>query len=221
MFHKLFDPENAVFRGFGRALDVMVLSAMWVVLCLPVVTLGPATTALYYASVKCLRRGQPAPYLNFLRCFRDNFKTGALAGLLLTAGGAALWLEHNLLVRMASGGSGEAVVFYYAFCVVASLLVGAACYVFPVLSRFTCTLGSLFVRSAQLALRHLPTTLLLAALHLGAAWICLSFWIYLVPLLVVPVATALIASLPLERVLRRYVRPEDMPEGEERPWYLK
>ena len=110
MSNRIFDPENVLFRGIGKALDVMVLSVLWVIFCLPVVTLGPASTALYYSVVKCLRRGERAPYINFFRCFRSNFKTGALAGIILTAGAVLLWLEHNLLVRMAGTGSQGAVV---------------------------------------------------------------------------------------------------------------
>lgn len=224
MSNRIFDPENVLFRGIGKALDVMVLSVLWVIFCLPVVTLGPASTALYYSVVKCLRRGERAPYINFFRCFRSNFKTGALAGIILTAGAVLLWLEHNLLVRMAGTGSQGAVVLYYAFCVVASLLFGAACYVFPVLSRFTCNLGTLFAQSGQLALRHLPTTLLLAVINLAALWVYASFWLLLLPLLFVPALAAFLSSLPLERVFRKYTQQAEGQEEEDpdnRPWYLR
>lgn len=227
MFNRIFDPENFVFRGFGKALDVMVLSLLWVVLCIPVITMGPATTALYYTTVKCLRRGKQAPYVNFFRCFRENFKIGALAGLILAVCAAILLFEYNLLALTAANGDQGAVVGYYAFCVVASLLWGAACYLFPLLSRFTLPLGGLFVRAGQLALRHLPTTILLAVIHLAAAWAALQFWIYLLPALFLPVLTAFLSSLPLERVFRQYTQVSEseqpMEEVDERdkPWYLK
>ena len=224
MWNRIFDPENFVFRGFGKALDVMVLSLIWIVLCIPVITAGPATTALYYTTVKCVRRGEKGPYVNYFRCFRENFKTGALAGLLLVAAGAVLVMEYNLLIATAQSGNQGAVVLYYAFCVVASLLCGAACYVFPMLSRFTCTLRELFVRSAQLALCHLPTTILLAVIHLAAAWVGLRFLIFLVPALFLPVLTSFLASLPLERIFKQYISLEVQENNEDevdRPWYLK
>ena len=36
--------------------DIVGLSILWTFLCLPIVTAGPATAALYYTVVKCLRR---------------------------------------------------------------------------------------------------------------------------------------------------------------------
>ena len=224
MASRIFDPENFVFRGFGKALDVIVLSLLWVLLCVPVVTAGPATAALYYTVVKCLRRGESAPYANFFRCFRSNFKTGALAGLILAAGGVILVVEHNLIVRAATLGSQGAVVLYYAYWVVAGLLFGAACFVLPLLSRFTCTLGGLFARSGQLALRHLPVTILLAVINLAAVWIYLQFWLFLIPLLFLPVLSTFLSSLALERVFRRYTPSGPDGPGEDgagRPWYLR
>ena len=52
-----------------------------------------------------------------------------------------------------------------------------------------------------MTLRHLPTTVLVVALTLVAAVGCLAF----VPLLLLlPVTAAILVSLPMERVFRRY-----------------
>ena len=52
-----FSGENFFFRATGRILDLVVLSLLWLVCSLPMVTVGPATAALYYSCVKCLRYG--------------------------------------------------------------------------------------------------------------------------------------------------------------------
>ena len=56
-----FSGSNPIFRFAGRVLDVIVLSALWLFCSLGVVTIGPATAALYYSCAKCLRRGEPGP----------------------------------------------------------------------------------------------------------------------------------------------------------------
>ena len=46
MLEAIFNPENAVFRMINKLLDLMVLSLVWAVCCIPVVTAGAASAAL-------------------------------------------------------------------------------------------------------------------------------------------------------------------------------
>ena len=41
----LFNPEKGLWRWLGTLVDVCGLSLLWTALCLPVVTIGPATAA--------------------------------------------------------------------------------------------------------------------------------------------------------------------------------
>ena len=47
MASRLFDPEGTIWKPLGYLGDFVMLSLMWAVCCIPVVTVGPATTALY------------------------------------------------------------------------------------------------------------------------------------------------------------------------------
>ena len=55
-FDRVFDPENGWWAFLGRMVDLVGLSLAWAFLSLPVVTFGPATSALYYTVVKCFRQ---------------------------------------------------------------------------------------------------------------------------------------------------------------------
>lgn len=221
MFKNIFNPDHFFFRCCNLVLDLALLSLLWIILCLPVVTAGASTAALYYAVVKCIRRGEPEPYRNFFQCFRENFKAGLPATLVAVGLAAALLTAFHTLRTAAVAGSQGAILLYYAFCVLLLLLIGAAGYLFPLLSRFSLTGGQLLIRACQLALRHLPSTVLLAVLNVFSAWLILQFaFPFVLPLLFGPALAALLASLPLERVFRRYT-PVGAAEEGERPWYLK
>ncbi|MEG0765002.1 MAG: YesL family protein [Pseudoflavonifractor sp.] len=235
MFHSIFTGDNFVFKALSKAFDLVVLSALWLALCLPVVTAGPATAALYYSCVKCIRRGEPNPYANFFSCFRANFKVGAIGGMLAAMGGVLLWLIWLLLCS----ADPESGTFLRAAYGVALLLpLGTLCYLFPLLSRFTFGVGGLFAAAFQLAVKHLPSTVILVLLTGEAANLCLTYWF---PFLITPALTALLASLFFERIFKKYIKdslPETTatpkttnrpsiddpaPEEEEQeiPWYLK
>ena len=81
----------------------------------------------------------------------------------------------------------------------AVFLVGSMSYYFPVLSRFTFGVGGLISVSLRLAAAHLPTTMLLGVLSLGAILLCVNF---VFPVLVVPAVGALLSSFLLERIFR-------------------
>ena len=76
MFQSLFNPDSTFFRFTGRVLDAVVLSVLFLLCCLPVVTIGPAASALYYSCVKYIRRGESGAYRGFFHAFRDNLRAG-------------------------------------------------------------------------------------------------------------------------------------------------
>ena len=49
-----FNVDNKFFQGLGKIIDVICLSAFWFFLCIPIVTAGAATTALYYTVNKVI-----------------------------------------------------------------------------------------------------------------------------------------------------------------------
>ena len=82
MFGRIFNPENAFFRTADKLADLVMLSLMWALCSIPLVTLGPATAALYDAAVKILRRGEAGNiYQRFFHSFRLDLKVGALTSI--------------------------------------------------------------------------------------------------------------------------------------------
>ncbi len=221
MWGTIFNPENSFFQTIDRIFTVAAMSLLWVALCIPLVTAGPATAALYYSMVKCWRRREPYPFKNFVESFRLNFKTGFLAGLICLAVGQAVVLLLYMCYQMAASGDRTAVVLLVACALVAVVLLGYLAVLFPTLSRFSTNLRGLFALSARLAAAHAPTTLALAVL-LVAVGVLLYVWPF--GLLFLPALTAVWASLLLERVFKAEMlrtMEGELPPEEERPWYLR
>ena len=57
---KFFSLENPIWKFIGNLADFFLLSCLWYLCCLPVVTAGAATTALYYVTLDGPRAGRPA-----------------------------------------------------------------------------------------------------------------------------------------------------------------
>lgn len=202
MFGRIFSPDNWFFRGTGKLVDVVLLSLLWLAVSLPLVTVGPASAALYDTVVRTLRnQEETAPYRRFFRVFRREFKVGALTTLVVLAVGFGLYCLYILLLLIAAGG-GAGYVLYVAFLVVLLLAVGVVSYLFPVLSRFTFGVGGLLSVSVKLALAHLPATACLAVAAAAGAWVCLRYWW---PVIFVPAVVVLLSAQLLEPIFQPYM----------------
>lgn len=201
-----FSSENGLFRFLARAMDVVMLSILWAVLCVPLVTMGPATAALYDTTVRYVRDYDAGTYSHFFRVFKRNLRDGIPVGLIFLA---LVWVivktDGYLFAIAEQGGMGY--VLYAAFTVCLLVLMGMASYLFPVLSRFENGLGRLFANSVMLAMAHLPSTLCLGALLWASIWAVMNFWF---PIVFLPCILMLLDSLFLERIFRPF-----MPEKEQ------
>ena len=180
--------------------DLLVLSLLWLLTSLPLITLGPATAALYDAAARCVRTGASGAWRRYLRIFRAEFRTAALATVLW--GGllaVLLWGQSQLWQAVLAGAAAPPIAAAYSVALLVP--VGTFCWMFPLLSRFTFSLGGLLWTSLQFSLAHLPSTVLIVAVT-AAAWLASER--FLVPMLVSPCLTVLLWSFPMERAFRKH-----------------
>jgi uncharacterized membrane protein YesL len=221
MFQSFFSGDNPIFRFTGLVLDIVVLSLLWLLCSLPLLTLVPATAALYYSCVKCLRYKEPGPYGSFLRAFRENLRTGVPVSAVVLAASALLWMGYRGLSAALPAGDRSSAVVLLACLLLLLLPVGVFSMGAALLSRFDCTVSSLLANSLRMTLGHLPRVLAAAFCNAATALLCIRYFYFLV-WLALPAIDALLVSRFLEPVLRRYTPGrEDGEDSDSKPWYLK
>lgn len=199
----IFNPENGIYRSTEKLVDLFLLSVFWLVCCIPVVTIGPSTAALYNTVTRCIRGSERNSWGMFFRTFRASLKVGVLSTLSILPAAVILIFLQGLLYQTAGESTGY--VLYVAYQVFLLLPLGIFCYVFPVLSRFTFQTGGLLLNSSKLAIAHLPSTILLGMLLALAVWLCAYLPLVII---VLPALLALVQSVPLERIFRPYVQAQ-------------
>ena len=207
---QVFDPDNLWWRFVSRCVDAVGLSIFWAILCIPVVTIGPVTSALYYTVVKCFRQGEKGAFGVFYRAIRENLKQGAAATLFCLPFAAAL--AFGYAVMRAHWGSDAGAVMFVAYDVALVVPAGIVCWLFPLLGRFTLPLRGAFRTAALLALRHLPTTVVVVLLTLELGLFTAARWW---PVFFTPALCALLTSLFFERVFPKYLSEEDAEKLED------
>lgn len=73
--------KDSLLKFLTDLFDVMVLNWFWLLCCIPVITIGPATCAMYTVTLKLVRDEPVSVGKDFFRGFRENFKPGLYLGL--------------------------------------------------------------------------------------------------------------------------------------------
>ena len=181
--------------------------------CLPVVTIGPATAALYYAVVRYVRRRESGAFGGYLRSFRANFAVGLRATLTVIPLFLLLLGGYRIVCWYGTRLGGMAYILYVAYYFALVLPAGVVCWLFPLLGRFEYGVRDLFRTAFQLTAAHLPSTVILVLLTGQSAVFCLNRWW---PVVFLPSVGMLLASLFTERIFCKY-SPELAAEEREEP----
>ncbi|MCR5683993.1 MAG: YesL family protein [Lachnospiraceae bacterium] len=207
----LFNPDNAVFTAINKIVDTIWLGILWTICSIPLITIGPASSALYYATVKCTRRSRSYVTREFFRSFKMNFKVGAIMSVIMLVYSFVLYIDFQYARSLDASNPTMATVYFVVFAIGASIAGVALLWMFPVLSRFTVGVGALFKSSFAMGSRHIVRTLLLALI--AAFWILtllvLTSAVELLSLLIfvpfiAPGLTSLIRSFIIEPVLKQH-----------------
>ena len=217
MFDKL-RPDVPLFQLIYKLVNTVVAGVLWVLCCIPVVTAGAATTALYYTIVKTVRHGRGTVFSTFFRAFRDNFKTATAATVMMLAYCAVSCLGVMIAAQLTQATGTVAFAPYLAgtaFLPWALVLP----YLFPVLSRFDYKVGGLFLNAFTLSIRHFASTLLFWVLLTGGVLLTIQYPQYA---LAVPGVICLLISVQMEKIFRKYyLTALNLQPGDEVPWYLE
>ena len=154
--------EDNVFHVFLNKLgDIVIANLLFILCCIPVITIGPSLTALYHCMMRTVKGNNNGTTKTFFRAFKENFKQSLIIWLLILAAGTMLILNIRFLLH--AEGSAAHMLFYLSEGVL-TLLIIFTLYIFPVIATFANTLGALCRNAFLLAFMHFPTTIAIAVI---------------------------------------------------------
>lgn len=151
------------------------LNVLWLIFCLPIVTAGASTTALFYVTLKIAKDEEGNITKSFFRAFCQNFKKATIIWLILLTLGIILALDGYIFYHMHSENAlwtlGTA-IFFVALAAYAIILM----YIFPLLARFENTVKAMFLNSIMLGMRFLLCTVLMAVIYFAMGFIIINLF---------------------------------------------
>lgn len=210
--NRLFNLENPFMQFLFRVSDLIILNLIFMLSCIPVVTIGASISALHSVCLKIVRGQESYMWQGFWKAFRQNFKQGTVLWIISIVIFFVIHMDFTIL------NAGDHPLFGYvkvALGSVTAVLFSMFIYVFPIISHFKCTIRQAIKNSLFMTIGHLPFSILLVVMY-GLIFFLATLNVKMLAL-VIAVATicgfsvvALTACIIFDRIFKKY-EPEQEP----------
>jgi uncharacterized membrane protein YesL len=196
--------ETRVYRWLESAADFFLLNLLWLVACLPVVTIFPSTAAMFGVVRDWVRGKESSLTRTFVTRFRENFGQSLLVGAIWMVFGVALFFDFLVANQLSYWAE---IVLKSLLVLVSTLYAFGSIYLFPVMVHYETDWKTVIKNSLLISIGSLPTTVM-----------CLVFLVVMVGLtVVVPflvVITGSIAAYVVYGLCDRVFRKIDASYGD-------
>lgn len=161
--NKWFSLDSPFMTALSKMTDMVLLSTLWFVCCLPVVTIGASTTAMYYVALKMARKEEDKITTAFFQAFKSNFKQATAMNMISLVVGVVLLLDCWIML----GSQGTAgMLSCAAFFAMFIWLLCVMFYAYPMQAQFYNTVKQTLINAAILSVRKFPVTVIVFVLNM-------------------------------------------------------
>lgn len=166
---------NSRFYKLGEAVgNVVIISALFILFCLPVLTIGASLTALYYTVWKKYDQDSDSPYKDFMRAFKASLKEGIIIHLIYSLYTAVVVFN----IYFAFNGLGDIRLpdWYLLISLVPIFpVLFSMPFVFPLLARFDNNIRGTITNSFTLCMINFPKFFLIWIIVIVSLAVCIFF----------------------------------------------
>jgi uncharacterized membrane protein YesL len=162
--------DTKVYQRLETATDFFLLNLMWLLACVPVVTIFPSTAAMFGVVRDWARGKDVGVFGTFVLRFRQNFRQSLAVGVPWALFGGALFLDFLIANGLPPGPQ---VVVRFLLVLATILYALASVFLFPVMVHYDAKWTAVPKNALLLSIGRLPTTLM--CLLIAAALATLTF----------------------------------------------
>lgn len=160
----IFGLESPVVRFLTKITDLLILNIAFLITCIPLFTIGAAITSMYEITLKMVKDEEAYILKSYWKAFKSNFKKSTGVWLVLVV------MSIILIVDLYIAGHSDGQMWQILYVVIASfgmILWMTFAYIFPLQAKFVNTFKNTWKNAIFMAIRHLPTTIMVGFLNTG------------------------------------------------------
>ena len=207
---KWLSPDSKAYQILSTAAGFVALNLLWLLCSAPLLTAGVSTAAMYTITRKMARHEYPTVLPDFFKAFRDNFKKGMLAGLVMLF--PLLLLVLYLFLGLSGGMEGHTLLRGLSW--VAAAVIGVFnSYLWPLLAWYENSLGNSLKNAVLLPLSNPFIALAVTALNLLPVYLLLRHTVFFLRIsflwLVAGFALTAFVNTQLLRLQLKQITPDE------------
>lgn len=168
----MFNIDGKFYEAISKLVDLVILNIIFLITCIPIVTIGAAVTALYGVTKKMAKKREGYIVRTFFKIFFENFKQSTLMWIILCAIGIIPVMDLYIINNMPQGIGANVL---RGFAILAILLVlYVFLYAMALQSTFENNIKNTMKNAFLMGVGYFPWTLLILFVALSP-FISLTF----------------------------------------------
>lgn len=209
---RLFDLDSSLVLFLDELVDVVILNVICLICCIPIITIGPAVTAMHYVTIKMVRGETGYIAKAFFKSFRENFKKSFVVWMIFLLITAFFVIDYKILQ---AAGIEEHKTIAIIIASIYLFVCITVMYIFPILSCFENTLRQTIKNAFFMSILHFIRTILMAVIYMVPFMILqLGFNMIAVFLLLGLSGPAYINSFIWKGIFKKYM-PEELEKEDD------
>ena len=150
---KFWAIDSPVMRVLGRLGDIIILNMIFVVGCIPVITIGTSLSALYAVAMKMARGEDPSVWKEFWKAYKRNFRPATICWLVMAVIAILLFVDFRIIGVLKRGSESMYSIMRIVLAYIA---------------RFENGIFATLRNALLLAAAHIPSTIVIVGLSVGS-----------------------------------------------------
>lgn len=160
----MFSLDSLFGRKMTKLFDLCLLNILCLITCIPIITIGPAFTALYTVLLAMSKDEEGPVAKMYFRKFKENFKSSIGAGIIYTLMLGILLFD----VRIWEVSQSEyKPMFVTATLILIVFVVMLGCWLFPLMAKFENSTKNMFKNAMIFAFKYFPVSVSMGIVVVG------------------------------------------------------
>ncbi len=170
---KIVSYDSKLMKFLNTFYDVAFLNLLWIVGCIPIVTIGTSTIAAYTVTLKIVKGTEGYIARDFFKAYKNNLKHGTILTIILAIPLYSAWISFQLFQNL----NDNPFIFLLTAILLCFVFIWHAVYIFPIEARYENKLINNLINARRVFMRF-PLQSILICVLCAAEGFVFFYWCF-------------------------------------------